>query len=111
LDQGRAEPKNVEAAKQILDYFLRNPEAADSLTGIARWRLMEDFVQRSVEATQAALDWLVAEGYVEAVTRRGVGPLFHLNSQKREEAESLLRPSTAPRGDPNETSSQAKVKS
>jgi hypothetical protein len=111
LDQGRAEPKNVEAAKQILDYFLRNPEAADSLTGIARWRLMEDFVQRSVETTQAALDWLVAEGYVEEVTRRGVGPLFHLNSQRREEAESFLRPSTPVSGDANEASRRSRVKS
>jgi hypothetical protein len=111
LDQGRAEPKNVEAAKQILDYFLRNPEAADSLTGIARWRLMEDFVQRSVETTQAALDWLVAEGYVEEVTRRGVGPLFHLNSDRRTAAELFMRPSTQARGEANDASSRTGVKS
>lgn len=80
----------VPVAKEILGYFLRNPEAADSLTELARWRLMQEAVRRSVEGTQAALEWLIAEGYVEEETRSGTESLFRLNPARRREAESLL---------------------
>ena len=43
------EPKGI--AKEILSYFLRNPQAADNLEGVARWRLLEQTVHRSVEET------------------------------------------------------------
>jgi hypothetical protein len=80
----------VPVAKEILSYLLRNPEAADSLTEIARWRLMQEAVRRSVESTQAALDWLIAEGYVNEETRIGTNSLFRLNPERRSEAEALL---------------------
>ena len=86
-----ADEPNVPAAKEILSYFLRNPNAADSLTEIARWRLMHETVRRSVEATQSALDWLIAEGYVREETRAGTDRLFQLNSERRGDAESFLR--------------------
>jgi len=77
-------------AKQILRYFLRNPGAADSLTEIARWRLAQMTIRRTVEETQAALSWLVAEGYVREENRVGTGRLFQLNAACRTKAESLL---------------------
>jgi len=75
---------------QILSYFLRNPEGADSLTELARWRLMEETVRLSVENTQAALNWLVAEGYVQQESRVGTESLFRLNPARQQDAESLL---------------------
>lgn len=69
-------------AKEILAYFLRNPEAVDSLTGIARWRLMEEFVQRSVQTTEAALNWLLEQGYLSETTRTGSERIFQLNQDK-----------------------------
>ena len=77
--------------KDILRYFLRNPEAVESLTGIARWRLMQEQIRRSVEETQLALAWLVAEGYVQEETRLGTGRLFQLNPARKKDAESFLR--------------------
>jgi hypothetical protein len=82
---------NVPVAKEILSYFLRNPDAADSLTEIARWRLMQEAVRRSVENTQAALNWLISEGYVLEEIRVGTESLFQLNPAKRGEAESFLK--------------------
>ena len=76
---------------QILSYFLRNPEGADSLTELARWRLMEETVRLSVENTQAALNWLVAEGYVQQESRVGTESLFRLNPARQHDAESLLK--------------------
>jgi len=81
---------NVPIAKEILRYFLRHPEAADSLTELSRWRLMEETVRRSVENTLAALDWLIAEGYVRQETRIGTESLYLFNSARRADAESFL---------------------
>lgn len=78
-------------AKQILSYFLRNPEGSESLTELARWRLMEERVRLSVENTQAALDWLVAKGYVQQEARVGTESLFRLNPARQRDAESLLK--------------------
>ena len=88
---------NVPVAKDILRYFLRNPEAVDSMTEIARWRLMQEAVRRSVEDTQAALNWLIEEGYMREETRAGTERLFLLNRERRADAESFVedkRPGT-----------------
>jgi hypothetical protein len=81
---------NLPVAKDILRYFLRNPEAVDSLTEIARWRLMQETVRRCVEDTQIALDWLIKEGYMREEPRVGTESLFHLNPERRGDAESLV---------------------
>ncbi|MGH9559819.1 MAG: hypothetical protein ACRD3S_00055 [Terracidiphilus sp.] len=77
-------------AKQILSYFLRNPTGSDSLMELARWRLMQERIRITVEETQAALNWLVAEGYLEQEPRVGTESLFHLNPERIHDAESLL---------------------
>jgi len=83
--------KSSEAtAREILDYFLRHPEAADSLTGIARWRLMEAAVQRSVAKTESALHWLLEQGYLCQVSARGGEGIFKLNPEKRDAAKRFL---------------------
>jgi hypothetical protein len=51
-------------AKEVLSYFLRNPQAADTLEGVARWRLLDEPVHRSVEEINQALEWLVAQGFL-----------------------------------------------
>jgi hypothetical protein len=88
-----SDPKDpsLPVAREILSYFLRNPNAADSLTEIARWRLMQEMVRRSVETTEAALNWLVSEGYVREETRRGTERIFQFNPARREDAESFLQ--------------------
>jgi hypothetical protein len=88
-----SDPKdpNWPAAKEILAYFLRNPDAADSLTELARWRLMEEAVRRSVEKTEAALNWLIQQGYLREETRMGAERIFQLNPTRRGEAERLMR--------------------
>jgi hypothetical protein len=77
--------------REILSYFLTHPEAADSLMEIARWRLAQETIRRTVEDTQAALAWLLAEGYVREEVRAGTESLFRLNAAYRKEAESFLQ--------------------
>lgn len=78
-------------AKDVLSYFLRNPERVESLTGLARWRLMQESVRRSVESTRSAVDWLIAEGYLKEEVREGTEPLLRLDPEKRKDAEDLLK--------------------
>jgi hypothetical protein len=85
-----ADKTSEAVAREILDYFLRNPEAADSLTGIARWRLMEEAVRHSVARTEAALQWLLKQGYLRQVPQVGAEGIFQLNPEKRHEAELFL---------------------
>lgn len=81
---------NSPVAAEILHYFLRNPEAADSLTEIARWRLLQGNVQRSVEATFAAVDLLLSEGYLRRETRVGTDPIFQLNVDRLGDSEVFV---------------------
>ena len=79
-----------DAAKQILAYFVRNPGAADSLEGIARWRLLETIVQRSLAETAEAIRRLVAEGYLCEKDVPGSDSIFLLNQEKAAEAERVV---------------------
>jgi hypothetical protein len=87
-DLANREP--TEMAREILNYFVRNPQAADSLEGVARWRLMDEVIRRKLDETEAALAWLVAQGYLT----KSVAPVgtttFSLNSQRIEDARQFL---------------------
>ena len=77
-------------AREILAYFLRNPSAADSLEGIARWRLLEEEIHRKVVETRRALAWLVREGLLIETTPTATGRLYKLNPDQQDQAELLL---------------------
>ena len=76
--------------KEVLNYFLRNVQAADSLEGIARWRLLDEVVRRKVEETRRALEWLVQRKFLRRTMVAGGEPVFSLNQKKILEAESFL---------------------
>lgn len=80
-----------EVAREILRYFLRHPHAADDLAGIARWRLLQESVRHSVDATSEALTWLIGQGYMRRHTRVSSGQIFELNPERREAAERFVR--------------------
>jgi hypothetical protein len=77
-------------ARDILRHYINNPQTADSLEGIAGWRLLEDIVQRRVIETDAALRWLVEYGYLKRRALRGSPPVYRLNPDRRTDAEQLL---------------------
>jgi len=78
------------AVDEILSYFVRNPQAADNLEGIARWRLLNEFITRQVDETQRALLWLVAKGYLRETSAAGTGLIYRLNPDKADEACEFL---------------------
>ena len=76
--------------KQVLNYFVRNPNAADNLEGITRWRLLEEQIHRSLQETQVALAWLVEQGFLDEVKTSGAPPIFRLNPERRADAISFV---------------------
>jgi hypothetical protein len=84
-------------ARDVLQYFVRNPQAVDSLEGVARWRLMDEIVRRTVDETRTSIGWLVERGYLTRnVAADGVST-FQLNAARIREAEAFLNESPAPR--------------
>jgi hypothetical protein len=75
------ERRQNEIAEEILGYFMRNPNAADNLEGIARWRLLEQVVYRTLDETQEAVEWLVKQGALLETPTTGFGPVFRLNAR------------------------------
>lgn len=93
------DPK-AETVKQILSYFVHHPSALDSVEGVSRWRLLQERINRTVEESQVALEWLVAEGYLQPVNRVGSQRLFRLNIKQQTKAVRFLEgKESAPRPD------------
>jgi hypothetical protein len=76
-------------AKDILGYFLDNPQAADDLEGVARWRLLRQSIHRDVEETGQALDWLVQQGLLTRVSKAG-SAIFRLGAEQRAGAAAFV---------------------
>jgi len=91
--------KQPKRAKEVLDHFLRNPQAADTLEGVARWRLLRDRVHRGVEETAEALEWLVAEGLLNETPTTYSKPIYSLSPKAIAEAERLLGRDKSPEED------------
>jgi len=85
----RPDPEH-ERAKEVLNYFVRNPRAADSVEGVARWRLLDQTVLRTVDETHEALEWLVQEGFLCQATSAGAGTIFTLNAERQAQAVRFL---------------------
>ena len=76
--------------REVLNYFLRNPQAVDSLEGIALWRLLDEGVGRKVEETRKALEWLVRQKYLSKTMVAGGDPVFSLNPDNIAKAKAFL---------------------
>ena len=72
-------------ALEIVRYFRQSPDTADTLEGIARWRLMQQTIDLTVDETQAALQLLIERGLVEEIRLAGGKTVFRLAADKRAE--------------------------
>lgn len=79
-----------EIAADILRYFLRNPQAADDLEGVARWRLLDERIRLSIKEVSRALNWLVSEGFLVREEPRSSNAVFRLNTDRRADIERFM---------------------
>lgn len=86
------EHDHQEVIRQVLSYFVRNCRTADTMEGVARWRLLEERLRRSLRQTETAVTWLVKEGYLEQVVPEGSdAPIFRLKASRYSDAVRFLR--------------------
>jgi uncharacterized membrane protein len=78
------------AVADVIRYFVEHPEAADSLEGIARWRILERKLHETVHETAVAVDWLVGRGVLQQIDTPGGRQLYRLPSDRLGDAERLL---------------------
>ena len=76
--------------QDIMRYYLRNPNVADTLEGLARWRLLEQTVHETVSEVQEAVSWLVSQGLLRKTLRFSSPPLFELNRDRLDDCKQYL---------------------
>lgn len=79
--------------RDVLTYFLHNPQSADSLAGVAHWRLLDETIHHTLTETKGVLERLVAEGYLKKVSAAGLDHIYTLNPEKQTEAEQFVKES------------------
>ena len=75
----------------ILHYLTEHPDAKDTIQGMLRWWLPKKRVERRKEEVRAAVDDLVARGWM---TKRQITPsrsIYGMNKEKQEEIKAFLR--------------------
>jgi hypothetical protein len=89
--RGGGESRREEIARDILSYLLHHPAAADTLEGIARWRILEEIAKRNLAATEEAMRWLIAKGFLREEKIAGGRAIYKLDAARRREAELFLK--------------------
>jgi hypothetical protein len=79
-----------DVVREVLSYFVRNPKATDSIEGVARWRLLEEQVYRTVQETETALAFLVSRGFLEEIPTSGHAKVFRLEPKRLADAVRFL---------------------
>ena len=69
-------------AQQILEYLHEHPHACDTLEGIARWWVMRQRLNESVDVIQRALERLKTEGVIEEHKGPDRRTLYSLSDRK-----------------------------
>ena len=82
---------DLDVAREILRFYLRNPQAADSLEGLARWRLLDERIYSNLDQVARAVSWLVSQ---ELLLKEPTSPstsVFRLNESERIKSESFVQ--------------------
>ena len=72
----------------ILAYLVENPEARDTVEGIAQWWLLEQEIRFYLHEIETALDKLVSGGLLLKL-----GAIYRLDHNKMDEIRALLEES------------------
>jgi len=84
------ETKEEEMARDVLTYLVNNPDAQDTLEGIAEWWLLERKIESRTAKVKEVLAGLVAKGLI--LERRGSDSRLRylINTDSEDEIRALL---------------------
>lgn len=86
-----ADSSDADRMCEVLSFFVRHPLTSDSIEGVARWRLLDEVVFRSVQETERIVTDLVALGFLEEINTPGMPRLFRLRSSEADRAAAYVR--------------------
>jgi len=71
-------------SEQILDYLRKNPDAGDTLEGVASWWMLRQQVQESLTAVQQAIEKLKTKGLISECMTPDKRTVYVANDPDRE---------------------------
>jgi hypothetical protein len=90
LIEHSVETEVPEVALAILRYLAKQPDAKDTLDGIAQWWLLREWTERKIHVVEQAVTLLITSDLIVETRREGQPPLYALNGRKREEIAQVL---------------------
>ena len=84
VEESSIDPEVRNIAKEIRNYLVSNPDAAESLPGIVRWWLVRQRFETAWYRVEAALDYLTAKGLVQKTTGPG-GETIYSGTQNKDD--------------------------
>jgi len=79
--------KIEELSRTILAYLKENPEAGDTLEGIAGWWLEQARIERIVDDVAAALDNLVKKGNLRACAGQSGSTIYKIEKGEKKKGD------------------------
>ncbi len=81
---------DFELVEDVLRYFTRNPNAADTVEGLARWRLVDEVIHSNLKQVASAVAWLVSQGMLVEESTSPQTKVVRLNEQQLGQIERFL---------------------
>ena len=79
-----------ELTAAILRYLVKHPDTGDSIEGIARWRLLQDKIDATVDQVSEIVQELSTRGMVVEKEIPGGTRIYYLNKVKIQAVRKLL---------------------
>ena len=74
----------------VLRYLIKNPDAKDTIEGVRRWWLAEDYREQRQEELDKTLDFLVSKGWLTIRTTPQQKKIYGLNKDFSEQVKNYL---------------------
>lgn len=82
---------DFELVEDVLRYFTRNPNAADTVEGLARWRLVDEVIHSNLEHVAKAVAWLVSQRMLVEESTSPLTKVVRLNEQELGQIKRFLQ--------------------
>lgn len=79
--EGKVDNQREQICRMILAYLRKNPDAEDTLEGIAKWWLEMEKIESSVDNVASALESLAQRGLIRTREIKGGAMLYGISKE------------------------------
>ena len=90
LQNNQKQQGHSDAAILILNYLVKHPDAKDTLEGIARWWILREQIEQSVEKVSQTLADLVAQEFIIIKKYYNQEKMYQPNLEKLTDIKAIL---------------------